>query len=148
MHRRQFISLFGGIATGLMWPLRSSAQKPNMRRIGVLVVGNTDADAVSFRAELREELRKSGYIEGQNLIFDLKSAEQELDLLRMRRVSSAVLDLRTASRSSMMRSAKIPQCERTGASRRSLRLPANAYCSTQATIATFSQRTWQQKMLI
>jgi putative ABC transport system substrate-binding protein len=81
MHRRQFISLFGGIATGLMWPLRSSAQKPNMRRIGVLVVGNTDADAVSFRAELREELRKSGYIEGQNLIFDLKSAEQELDLL-------------------------------------------------------------------
>ena len=81
MHRRQFISLFGGIATGLMWPLRSSAQKPNMRRIGVLVVGNTDADAVSFRAELREELRKSGYIEGQNLIFDLKSAEHKLDLL-------------------------------------------------------------------
>jgi ABC-type uncharacterized transport system substrate-binding protein len=81
MHRRQFISLFGGIATGLMWPLRSSAQKSNMRRIGVLVVGNTDADAVSFQAELREELRKSGYKEGQNLIFDLKSAEQKLDLL-------------------------------------------------------------------
>ena len=81
MQRRQFISLFGGIATGLMWPLSSSAQKPNIRRIGVLVVGNTDADAVSFQAELREELRKSGYVEGQNLIFDLKSAEQKLDLL-------------------------------------------------------------------
>src|SRR5262245_11831900 len=81
MQRRQFISLLGGIATGLTWPLRSSAQKPNMRRIGVLVVGNTDADAVSFQAELREELRKSGFVAGQNLIFDLKSAEQKLDLL-------------------------------------------------------------------
>jgi putative tryptophan/tyrosine transport system substrate-binding protein len=81
MQRRQFILLPGGIAIGLMWPLRSSAQKPNMRRIGVLVVGNTDADAVSFQAELREELRKSGYVEGQNLIFDLKSADQKLDLL-------------------------------------------------------------------
>jgi len=81
MQRRQFISLIGGIATGLMSPLSSSAQKPSIRRIGVLVVGNADADAVTFQTELREELRKSGYVEGQNLIFDLKSAEQKLDLL-------------------------------------------------------------------
>ena len=74
MQRRQFISLFGGIVTGLMWPLSSSAQKPNIRRIGVLVVGNADADAVTFQAELREELRKSGYVEGQNLTFELRSA--------------------------------------------------------------------------
>ena len=57
-----------------MWPLSSSAQKPNIRRIGVLVVGNADADAVTFQAELREELRKSGYVEGQNLTFELRSA--------------------------------------------------------------------------
>src|SRR5262245_3745314 len=81
MQRRQFISLIGGIATGLMSPLSSSAQNANIRRIGVLVVGNADADAVTFQTELREELRKSGYVEGQNLIFDLKSAEQKLDLL-------------------------------------------------------------------
>ena len=81
MQRRQFISLIGGIATGLMSPLGSSAQKPSIRRIGVLVVGNADADAVTFQTELREELRKSGYLEGQNLIFDVKSAEQKLDLL-------------------------------------------------------------------
>jgi hypothetical protein len=70
MQRRQFISLLCGIATGLTWPLSSSAQKPNIRRIGVLVVGNTGADAVSFQAELREELRRSGYVEGQNLAFE------------------------------------------------------------------------------
>ena len=81
MQRRQFISLFGGIAAGLTWPLSSSAQKPNIRRIGVLVVGNADADAVTFQTELREELRKSGYVEGQNLIFELRSAEQKIDLL-------------------------------------------------------------------
>ena len=81
MQRRQFISLFGGIATGLMWPLSSSAQRPNIRRIGVLVVGNADADAVTFQTELREELRKSGYVEGQNLTFELRSAEQKIDLL-------------------------------------------------------------------
>ena len=75
--RRQFISLFGGIAAGLTWPLSSSAQKPNIRRIGVLVVGNADADAVTFQTELREELRKSGYVEG----FELRSAEQKIDLL-------------------------------------------------------------------
>ena len=81
MQRRHFISLIGGIATGLMLPLSSSAQKPSIRRIGVLVVGNADADAVTFQTELREELRKSGYVEGQNLVFDVKSAEQKLDLL-------------------------------------------------------------------
>ena len=63
MRRRQFISLIGGIATGLMSPLSASAQKPSIRRIGVLVVGNADADAVTFQTELREELRKSGYVE-------------------------------------------------------------------------------------
>ena len=36
---------------------------------------------------------------------------------------------------------KDPSMRRTGASRRSLRLPANAYCSIQAIIAIFSQRT-------
>ena len=80
MQRRKFISLFGGIAAGLTWPLSSSAQKPNIRRIGVLVVGNADADAVTFRRRC-EELRKSGYVEGQNLSFELGSAEQKIDLL-------------------------------------------------------------------
>jgi putative tryptophan/tyrosine transport system substrate-binding protein len=81
MRRRQFIVLLGGVSAGLVWPLRANAQKSNVRRIGVLVVGNTDADAVSFETELREELRKSGYIEGQNLTFELRSGEQKIDLL-------------------------------------------------------------------
>ena len=57
------------------------AQRSNIRLIGVLVVGNADADAVLFQTELRDELRKFGYVEGQNLAFDVRSAEQKLDQL-------------------------------------------------------------------
>ena len=78
MQRRQFISLIGGIATGLMSPLGSSAQKPSIRRIGVLVIGNADADAVTFQTELREELRKSGYLEDKILFSMLSPRNRSL----------------------------------------------------------------------
>ena len=53
MRRREFITLLGSAAAA--WPRSAGAQKLNVRRIGVLVVGNTDADAKSFQTELREE---------------------------------------------------------------------------------------------
>jgi hypothetical protein len=34
-----------------------------------------------FRKEMREGLSKAGYIEGRNVLFDLRSAEGRLDLL-------------------------------------------------------------------
>jgi putative ABC transport system substrate-binding protein len=42
-------------------------------------VGNADIDAL--RTTLSEELRKFGYIEGGNLVFEFRSAEEKLDLL-------------------------------------------------------------------
>jgi putative ABC transport system substrate-binding protein len=48
-------------------------------RVGALLVGNEDAE--TLRTILREELHKSGYIEGQNLQFEFRTAEQKLDLL-------------------------------------------------------------------
>src|SRR5215831_15525741 len=74
--RREFISLLGGAAA---WPLAARAQQTKVYRVGVLLVGNADAD--SFRTELREELRKSGYVEGQNLLVEFRSAEEKLDRL-------------------------------------------------------------------
>jgi putative tryptophan/tyrosine transport system substrate-binding protein len=76
MRRRDFITLLGATAA---WPLAARAQQIRVYRVGALVVGNADAN--SFRKELREELRKSGYVEGQNLLFELRSAEEKLDLL-------------------------------------------------------------------
>src|SRR5262249_6706463 len=75
MKRREFITLLGG--AGVAWPLAARAQQTKVYRIGALVVGNADVD--SLRTELRETLRKSGYVEGQNLLFEFRSAEEELD---------------------------------------------------------------------
>ena len=76
MRRRDFLTLLGGMAP---WPLAARAQQAKVHRVGALLLGNADAE--SFRMELREGLRKSGYIEGQNLLFDFRSAEGKLDLL-------------------------------------------------------------------
>ena len=59
LKRREFIALLGGAGA---WPLAARAQQTRVYRVGALVVGNADAD--SFRKELREELRKSGLCRG------------------------------------------------------------------------------------
>ena len=76
MKRREFITLLGGAAA---WPITAQSQPDRLRRIGILLMGN--AEAASLRTELRDSLRKSGYIEGQNLQFEARSAEGNLDLL-------------------------------------------------------------------
>ena len=78
LNRRELIALIGGAATTC--PLAARAQQPDrLRRIGILLMGN--AEAASLRTELRESLRKSGYVEGQNLQFEARSADGKLDLL-------------------------------------------------------------------
>jgi putative ABC transport system substrate-binding protein len=69
--------VLGGAAA---WPLVARAQQPaRLRHIGILLLGN--AEAAPLRTELRESLRKSGYVEGQNLQFEVRSADGKLDLL-------------------------------------------------------------------
>jgi putative ABC transport system substrate-binding protein len=74
--RREFITLLGG---AVALPLAARAQQPKMRRIGVLILGN--ADAQSFGAELRAGLRESGYFEGQNIEFVFRSADNDASSL-------------------------------------------------------------------
>jgi putative tryptophan/tyrosine transport system substrate-binding protein len=77
MRRRQFLSVLGGAA--VTWPLAARAQRSKMARIGALYIGTADAE--SFKKELREELRGLGYLEGQNIAFEFRSAEGKLDRL-------------------------------------------------------------------
>jgi putative ABC transport system substrate-binding protein len=77
MTRRELIALLG--STAAAWPLGARAQQGKVHRIGALILGNADAE--SFRTEMREELRKSGYVEGSDLLFDFRSAEGRIDLL-------------------------------------------------------------------
>src|SRR5438034_8884732 len=78
MRRREFITLLGG-AVAATWPLAARAQQSKVARIGVLYIGL--ADAQSFKTEFREGLRDLGYVEGQNIAFEFRSAEGKLDRL-------------------------------------------------------------------
>ena len=78
MRRRDFITVLGGAAA--MWPVTARTQpSTKVARIGALYIGLADAE--SFKKELREGLRELGYIEGQNIAFEFRSAEGELDRL-------------------------------------------------------------------
>jgi putative ABC transport system substrate-binding protein len=77
MKRREFITLLGSAAAA--WPLATRAQQSKMARIGLLYIGTADAE--SFKKELREGLRELGYVEGQNIAFEFRSAEGHLDRL-------------------------------------------------------------------
>ena len=69
MKRREFITLLGGAAT---WPVVAHAQ--SAYRIGVLDTTSAALNAANFDA-LRQGLRQHGYIEGQNLVIEYRSAD-------------------------------------------------------------------------
>jgi len=75
MRRRDFIATVGSAAT---WPLAARAQQPRrMHRIGVLWHGANAEEETIYLAALRQGLRDFGYIEGQNIILEMRfPAEQ------------------------------------------------------------------------
>ena len=80
MRRREFITLIGGAAVpSLLLSLAARAQQSRLARIGALVL--TSADAQSLGKELREGLRELGYVEGQNFVFEFRSADGNADRL-------------------------------------------------------------------
>ena len=76
MKRREFITFVGGVAA---WPLAARAQQPKVPTIGVLVIGNISTE--EFWREFQQGLRDLGYIEGQNIRFEFRSAEGHIDRL-------------------------------------------------------------------
>ena len=69
--RREFITLLGGVAVAL--PLTVSAQQaPKLNRIGIL---SPDLPPPGFLEAFRQGLRELGYVEGQNIAFEIRSAE-------------------------------------------------------------------------
>ncbi len=75
MKRRAFITLLGGAAA---WPLAARGQQPKLPRIGILIPANPEP----FWSALRQGLREHGYIEGQNIAFEFRSADGQPDRLR------------------------------------------------------------------
>jgi len=80
MRRRGFIAAVGGTAAATAFgPLMGRAQQPAMRRVGVLVVGKPDPEP--FWRQFRKGLRDLGYIEGQNILFEYRTADGKADIL-------------------------------------------------------------------
>jgi len=77
MRRREFITLLGGAAA---WPLGVRAQRTSTAKVGLLWPGA--GPPVSPRMEsFREGLRRSGYVEGQNVTIELRYAQADQEQL-------------------------------------------------------------------
>jgi putative ABC transport system substrate-binding protein len=78
MRRREFITLLSGAAA---WPIAARAQQP--KRIGVLMNGvATDEVIRSYVTAFTQQLRRLGWIEGQNLQIEYRWNEGDAALAR------------------------------------------------------------------
>jgi putative ABC transport system substrate-binding protein len=72
MRRREFITLLGGAAA---WPVAARAQQAGkVYRIGMLEILSAALNIANVQV-LREGLRQLGYVEGQNLAIEYRSAD-------------------------------------------------------------------------
>ena len=74
--RRRFVFALGvtALATPLILPAQ---QQPKVARIGLLIPEAPSVEATRVDA-LRVGLRERGYVEGKNIVIDLRSAQREL----------------------------------------------------------------------
>src|SRR5712691_3552654 len=80
IRRRDFITLLGGAAAPpVLWPLAAHAQRlERVYRIGYFTSGEILPDA---REILRKSLQELGWIEGRNVAFEFRAAENQLGRL-------------------------------------------------------------------
>ena len=77
MRRREFITLFGGVA---MWPLAAGAQQAAMPMIGFLS-SRSPGESAALVAAFRQGLGASGFVEGQSVVIAFRWAEGHYDRL-------------------------------------------------------------------
>ena len=78
LRRRDFITLLVGASAG--WPLSARAQQPAMPVIGLLR-STSLAEATHLVTAFRQGLKEAGFVEGQNVAIEFRSAEGQNDRL-------------------------------------------------------------------
>jgi putative tryptophan/tyrosine transport system substrate-binding protein len=78
MQRREFITLLSG--TAATWPLAARAQQPAMPVIGFLR-STPSAPSKHLVLAFQQGLKEEGFIEGQNVSVEYRSADDQLDRL-------------------------------------------------------------------
>ena len=84
MRRRDFLSLVGSAA---VWPLVAFAQQSKVWRIGCLSSGLANS-----LDTFRQRMTELGYLQGKNLIVDIRAAEGQYD--RLPNLAKELVDLR------------------------------------------------------
>src|SRR5438045_6374510 len=80
MRRREFITLFGGVAVA--WPLVARAQQPPLAVIGFRSPASLDARRDLISA-FQQGLAEAGYTEGRNVVIEYRWAEGRNERLPM-----------------------------------------------------------------
>jgi putative tryptophan/tyrosine transport system substrate-binding protein len=78
MRRREFIA---GLGSAAAWPLVAHGQQPALPVVGLLVAGGTVRSTPSTPAALAKGLNEMGYVEGRNVAFEGRWAENQPDRL-------------------------------------------------------------------
>src|SRR6516162_8126754 len=90
LRRREFIATLGGAAAS--WPLAAGAQRgERLRRVGVLWP-ETEANIAFIQRSIRDELQKLNWIEGRNLLFDVRFGDG--DPVRIRGYAAELVSLK------------------------------------------------------
>jgi putative ABC transport system substrate-binding protein len=78
MRRREFIAIFAGAA--VTWRLAARAQQPGVPVIGF--VRSSSLDSVgNLLAAFRQGLKETGFVDGQNVVIEFRSAEDHYERL-------------------------------------------------------------------